>query len=946
MAYIIAPDNQIVLSTPVRIAPLPNKVDPMAWATGLERGVPGSDEDPYPASLGVVPQLRIYRTPLTEETIPVVDNLTGLMVPLVWAEVTLDDGTLVYAKVDLPDPASYFGGFKEARLLSVGAIKRALSDRMGNYEAAQFGATFSDFDRKIRGKLASQVTKWFMNRFVTLRMISDEGRRAGRVPRTIAIGYLRDYAPISPLQFSITCEDYLALFVGLGQNEKQIPKRTISKADFPSCPNEVVGKAVPIIYGRMTDEATSGITTPVITGTPSRGAILNDPAYPLAGYGDLPLGLADRPTNVVVSATAGGSLSLDVPNSEYGAIVTAVDANGVETDPCTFYYNGYNGGRGRFSDGPMAYAEVTAGNQTIHVSWDPAAGAAKYRVYLAWYYYGARFNQCLEVVGTSCDFTAGGGWMETGAATTPGNIGVTFGAMWWYAVTAVAADGSESAKSTTVFGASGPFRRHVRIEWAAVAGAVAYRVYRRSVTTSWDRRWDVSAAATYFDDDQLDTGVNYITAAAPAGGLVGVTYVGQRNVSSFLWDTFLVAGHAVAAIDSVFTGGVKIDPGSYGVTWLVPGKPGWPLATPYADINGHRYTLIYVRGPESAAAIDGSKPITLNVQGIEDKGDSTGTLLTDGFEVYLHLMRNWILQDYQAGDWFSSGPTWPAAFGVTAVEVLDDASFAAAKANTDTRIAGGYQAALILGGSGTQDTVRTWIQRFNLGLDCWQGFSRKMQFFVKVIDTSSETLAAAMRYRQTTDIHRGSFLTTDMNREMENVVVYSYGRDYPRNAWLHESQEAQDSPSIAGSLQTKRSQTIENWVAPQGNSLMAYDVATRRLMRTKEPPRIVVFRTGLQALNTELGDVIRVTHLEGIGAGGWTDRPIFVTRHELDPDKLTIALEGIDVDRLFTGGFLLGSEVVLPASWAAATTVQREYGFLCDETTGQFSDGAAGKRLR
>jgi hypothetical protein len=130
------------------------------------------------------------------------------------------------------------------------------------------------------------------------------------------------------------------------------------------------------------------------------------------------------------------------------------------------------------------------------------------------------------------------------------------------------------------------------------------------------------------------------------------------------------------------------------------------------------------------------------------------------------------------------------------------------------------------------------------------------------------------------------------------------------------------------------------------NAAFALDIANRRLTRMKEPPRIVTFETSLPGLNTDLGDYIKISHEDGPGITGWVDRPCVVIRHEFDVDNLTVRMECLDVNRIFTGAFILGDTTSLAATWTTATDTDKGYGYLCDEVTQAFSDGAAGKRLR
>jgi hypothetical protein len=60
---------------------------------------------------------------------------------------------------------------------------------------------------------------------------------------------------------------------------------------------------------------------------------------------------------------------------------------------------------------------------------------------------------------------------------------------------------------------------------------------------------------------------------------------------------------------------------------------------------------------------------------------------------------------------------------------------------------------------------------------------------------------------------------------------------------------------------------------------------------------MVRFLTNLRGLNVELGDVITIDHIEGIGTTGWEGWPLRVIRHEFDPEKLSVWLECTDVNR-------------------------------------------------
>ena len=114
--------------------------------------------------------------------------------PLVWVEVLGPDGdTRAYAPVALPDPSTYYWGWKPPALLGVGRVARALSDEHGQYESQRFSTTLDDMDRQWRIWLGDVATRLILNKRVVLRMISEPAWRAKLRPRTVALGLIRDY---------------------------------------------------------------------------------------------------------------------------------------------------------------------------------------------------------------------------------------------------------------------------------------------------------------------------------------------------------------------------------------------------------------------------------------------------------------------------------------------------------------------------------------------------------------------------------------------------------------------------------------------------------------------------------------------------------------------------------------------------------------------------------
>ena len=145
----------------------------------------------------------------------------------VWVEFTApSSGTYRWAGVAMPHAGAYYGGYKEARVLSYGAISRAMSDRAGQYTGSTFDFDLSDVDRTLRGFLADASADRFLRSCeVVIRAISDVDRRAALEPRVIARGVVLDYLPLPGFMFRFHCEDYVSSIFGPARLDTLLPKR-------------------------------------------------------------------------------------------------------------------------------------------------------------------------------------------------------------------------------------------------------------------------------------------------------------------------------------------------------------------------------------------------------------------------------------------------------------------------------------------------------------------------------------------------------------------------------------------------------------------------------------------------------------------------------------------------------------------------------------------------
>lgn len=131
----------------------------------------------------------------------------ALTTGLTWIIVTLHSGVqYVWSDRPLPDPSTYYLGWKEPRVTKWGRIRRALSNVLdGQYETTDFRVTLDDNDHLLR-----DLGDDLVNATVAVYMIPDEGRRRLEIPTTVYRGVIREAKPNGVLLYDLTIKDSFA----------------------------------------------------------------------------------------------------------------------------------------------------------------------------------------------------------------------------------------------------------------------------------------------------------------------------------------------------------------------------------------------------------------------------------------------------------------------------------------------------------------------------------------------------------------------------------------------------------------------------------------------------------------------------------------------------------------------------------------------------------------
>jgi hypothetical protein len=372
-------------------------------------------------------------------------------------------------------------------------------------------------------------------------------------------------------------------------------------------------------------------------------------------------------------------------------------------------------------------------------------------------------------------------------------------------------------------------------------------------------------------------------------GIVPVIYVGKANtipgvgIPDSAWEAFLIAGHAISCVQSVFAsnldddapGPVRMATSTYGTEFKVPGV-NVPL---YYDIVGsdgvtERVCLLFVSGARATAHIDGTIPITVNVWGIEDVGDGSGDTITEIALQFQHFLQHWIVQNYLTGSWGSV-----PAFGDGTAKVRTS-SFSAVNAIHAARMGTveGYVGGMYIA---DQKPAREWAKEFQTGGDMRLGVNHQGQLLVTTLDHTQST-SGLTTFTARDEMVQQSFQIDPQVSEIFNVYSYEFGVEPATGRKSGISQTIRHAASITNHGE-RVAQASVNRATNRDN--IAADVANRALLKSYDAPTDVSFDLDLRGTALTLGEIVKVTHYQGVGALGWTDRNLVVTGTTAYPDE-------------------------------------------------------------
>lgn len=166
---------------------------------------------------------------------------------------------------------------------------------------------------------------------------------------------------------------------------------------------------------------------------------------------------------------------------------------------------------------------------------------------------------------------------------------------------------------------------------------------------------------------------------------------------------------------------------------------------------------------------------------------------------------------------------------------------------------------------------------------------------------------------------------------------YHYAKNYNNNYYTYQNTASQTKYG-----ETNKIFPSFKWIR---EAATVADIAMRKVMRQKDPLVFDVMTFPLKAYSDDLTDLLHITHFEGVGASGYNEKLFQIRSMAFDLDNFTNEMLLEDASNWMGSSCILGDDTVLPATWTSASGAEMDYCYMCDPTTGEFSDGKPGKQL-
>jgi hypothetical protein len=185
-------------------------------------------------------------------------SLAGTAMPLVYLVLQTDAGEKRYGREWIVDSSEV-----EGRIASISPIRLALSDWLGGWQTGTVTVTLKDTDNVLRGMADSGV---LLNKRGDLYFTSRTIIAAAGTPRRRFQGIIQAFRPLGGDLFELSFADFVGSRFSDFDQAKMLPAVTFSTTYFPNIANSatdpvspgnpaIIGKAVPIGYGSLSDES-------------------------------------------------------------------------------------------------------------------------------------------------------------------------------------------------------------------------------------------------------------------------------------------------------------------------------------------------------------------------------------------------------------------------------------------------------------------------------------------------------------------------------------------------------------------------------------------------------------------------------------------------------------------------------------------------------------------